>query len=152
MTYLNNTSESPFPFTPNPASENAAQNSVAESMRLWAVITAGIMWMFKMIGRAQGEGQVRRIQASKPYRLMMMLLSMILMVLPGSRAEKRARLKEIMDKASARMDALYERYLTWRQRKCWMWGGGFMNAMLAVLMAGPNAASDLTSFDALIPD
>lgn len=152
MTYLNTTTKTPFSFTPCPASETAAQNQSAESAGLWAVILKGVMWMFAMTLRAQNEGQARRVHRSRAFRLVMMTLTLILVIIPGTRAAKTARFKQIVGKAQARMKALHRRYMTWRQRKCWMWSGGLMNAMLAALAAGPSSAGDLISFDALIPD
>ena len=70
----------------------------------------------------------------------------------GSREEKRAFIKRLFAESEARLDELYEKYRIWRQRKCWLWGGGFRASALANIPTVFTGARDLASFDALIPD
>ena len=166
MTYSHNTSENPLPFTPNPTSKDAAHKDRAhsakitpakiKSVKMWAAVAAGMMWMFQIILRQHSEGGARRVQRSRRFRAMLLVMSILLSLIPGTRAEKSARLRQIFAKANARMAALRREYIIWRQRKCWMWGGGFMNGALASLTDNVGGlfarAGDLQSFDALIPD
>jgi hypothetical protein len=77
---------------------------------------------------------------------------MIIICLPGTCQQKKALLESHFSKAEAKLGRLRAAYKIWRQRMCWMWGGGFMAAGLTGCEGGSLPALDLMSFDALIPD
>ena len=70
----------------------------------------------------------------------------------GSFAEKRAFLKRVLAHAKDTQDRLYAAYLVWRQRKCWMWGGGYAPGTVTGLPYVMSSLSAALSHDALIPD
>lgn len=79
-------------------------------------------------------------------------LAVLLCLYKGTMEEKRAFLKRLMAKHQEVHDRLYARYLVWRQRKCWMWGGGYRAGALSCM---PNPTTPILasrSFAALIPD
>ena len=47
----------------------------------------------------------------------------------GTRSEKRAFLKRLIDRNEEIQNRLAARYKVWRQRKCWMWGAVSMPAL-----------------------
>lgn len=70
----------------------------------------------------------------------------------GTREEKRAFLQDLIDRHEETLDKICARRLIWRQRKCWMWRGGFYAGALAGLTAAVNGARVRLAHDALIPD
>ncbi len=80
------------------------------------------------------------------------VLGLLYILYPGTHAEKRAFLKQLVARHAETQARLYARYLVWRQRKCWMWGGGFPAGALTLVPSVLSAARDRHSFDALIPD
>ena len=70
----------------------------------------------------------------------------------GTREDKRAFIKRLFAKHEEIQDRLQAKYMMWRQRKCWAWGGGYYPGALAALPTAMTGARDLQSFDALIPD
>ena len=66
-----------------------------------------------------------------------MALILFMVALPGTREEKTEFFHRMFErlhaKRNARLKALRTAYMVWRQRKCWMWGGGFRRCVLAIL-------------------
>ena len=93
-----------------------------------------------------------RSRSAKPRARLMVIFGALAYLHGGTREDKRAFLKRLFARHEEIQDHLQAVYMTWRQRKCWMWGGGFRAEGLAIFPARSGAARDLQSFDALIPD
>ena len=85
-----------------------------------------------------------------------MLLALIMATQAGTREQKTELLTRLFAKRGARrrirLTKIYAKYLIWRQRMCWMWGGGFRAACVEVMRLEFISAQDQISFDALIPN
>jgi hypothetical protein len=159
MTYSNSgsqrPSQNPSPFTPDPADTNRIYTAaIAPVVRAaMAVMWVWVQRVAAAQARAERTGCPRDRLISK---LIMMMFAVILTRLTGSNADKAAMLERMFMKVHAkrrkRLQDLYAKYLVWRQRKCWMWSGGFMSRALAAVPDVYVAAHDQKSFDALIPD
>ena len=82
----------------------------------------------------------------------MLVLALLLCLHGGTREEKKAFIKGLVDANEVLQDRLDAAYLVWRQRKCWMWGGGYFVGALLALPREITGAGDQKSFAALIPD
>lgn len=93
-----------------------------------------------------------RSRSAKPRARLMVIFSALAYLHGGTREEKRAFINSLIARSEARLDVVYARYRIWRQRQCWMWGGGFPAGALTALQGVSISARDTLSFDALIPD
>ena len=96
--------------------------------------------------------QLSRTRGPKTRKALVITLMALMCLHGGTRQEKRAFLQDLIDRHEETMDRIYARYRVWRQRKCWMWGGGFYAGALSALPETIDGARVQLSFDALIPD
>ena len=160
MTFSNANTSNPSAFTSRPADQNAAQNAATPAApkvsRVLRLMMAIAMWLVGKMAQARTHDGAERMLKSKAIHAGIIAFLVLLAILPGTRAEKRRLWMSMFAKAkertNAKLDKLYKAYLVWRQRKCWMWGGGFMNSALARMTDVFKGAPDGKSYDALIPD
>ena len=146
MTYLNSKDQNPSPLTSTPVQTHAAYIAGVSPV-VQAVIAKLLLWL-----AGATSGNRNRVFGSGKAGAVISALVMIMICLPGSFAQKKALLQSHIDKVAATCAKLYAAYLVWRQRKCWMWGGGFMSGALTGLCDVFAGARDQKSFDALIPN
>ena len=124
----------------------------AVSPTVQVLIAQLLMWLAGAGGiSAQSSRSSRAAHAAKVTAVKSVIV-MIMICLPGSYQQKNALLASHFAKANAKLGRLRAKYMIWRQRMCWMWGGGFMGGALAILPNVFVAALDQKSFDSLIPD
>ena len=161
MTYSNrDTNRSPSPFTPHSVPSTTLQSNDAYFAALApvfrAVVVLGMSLLARVCGAFEDSLRYNCDHNTKKFRAAMLAMILFMIALKGSRAEKTEFLGRMFEKLyakrNARLKDLYAKYLTWRQRQCWMWGGGFKASCLAYVPDMFVAADDQWSFDALIPN
>ena len=96
--------------------------------------------------------RLSRTRGPKARKALVITLMALMCLHGGTREQKTAFLQDLIDTHERTLDRIYARYRVWRQRKCWMWGGGFYKGALTALPTTCSGARDRKSFDALIPD
>lgn len=96
--------------------------------------------------------RLSRTRGPKARRALVITLMLLMTLHGGTREEKAAFLKDLIERHEETLDRIYARYRIWRQRQCWMWGGGFYAGALSALPKAFTGARVPKSFDALIPD
>lgn len=147
MTYLNAASQSPF--TPLAHTETHAAYVACVSPAVRAVISQLLLWLCAEVKPQRGSSLAIR---SAKVMAIVSALAGIMVCLPGTFAEKKALLGSHFAALTARLDRIYKRYLAWRQRKCWMWGGGCLARPLTPVIGAFAKTRDCTDFAARIPD
>ena len=151
MTYSHITPRSPSSFTANPAQDIDAY--FAALAPAFAAVSGFMMVLITQVQMAF-EASLRSgyEKDSKAFRAAVLALVLLMMALKGSRAEKDIFLEKLFARLGQRLARIYARYIIWRQRMCWMWGGGLRCGLLSVLPRVFISAEDHVSFDALIPN
>ncbi len=124
------------------AAKTAATDSAGRPSLFQALVSAALVLLARFSKK----------RGPKTRNILILTLTLLLALHGGTREEKRAFLKRLLARHEERQERLYARYLAWRQRKCWMWGGGFQAGALKSKPHAVFPAHDQTSFDALIPD
>ena len=146
-------------FTPNTLQSNEAYfAALAPVFR--AMVVLGLSLLSRVCAAFEDSLRYNCDHNTKKFKVAMLAMILFMMTLKGSREEKTEFLGRLVErlyaKRNARLKELQAKYLVWRQRKCWAWGGGFIGGSICksvnslpdmVLTAG-----DQKSFDALIPD
>jgi hypothetical protein len=149
MTYSNRATRRPS-LSPQHTPQTHADYIAAVSPAVTAVIMRLLLWL---CGETAGKGsRYGRVIYTAKAAAIMSALAALMVCLPGAFQEKKAFLESQFAKVGARLARITAKYIIWRQRKCWMWGGGFMCGAVARLPDRLIAARDQKSFDALIPD
>ena len=168
MTYLNNRHQSGSQhlslFTPTSTSSGTLQTNEADFAALApvfrGVVALGLSLLARFCGAFEDSLRYNCDHNTKKFNVAMLAMILFMCALKGTREEKTEFLwrmfEKLYAKRKAHMKELHAKYLVWRQRKCWAWGGGlgggFMAGALAILPNVFVAARDEKSFDALIPD
>ena len=151
MTYSNTEIRSPSAATSNLAHTHAAYIA-AVSPTIQAVIAQLLLWLAGAGGISAKSSRSSRAAYAAKVTAVISAIAAIMVCLPGSYQQKKALLESHFAKVTAKLDHLRAAYMIWRQRMCWMWGGGFISPSLAGLPGVFMAACDQKSFDALIPN
>lgn len=93
-----------------------------------------------------------RGRSAKTRTALKITLTLLYILHGGSAEERRDFVERLLASQTKRLDQLYAKYLLWRQRQCWNWGGGFRAARLGFVTDVPGSPQAIPSFDALIPD
>ena len=155
MTYSHNRHQSPSLFTTNPAQSNDAYfAAVAPVFR--GVAVAAMLLLARIISAFEDSLRYNCDHNTKKFKATMLAMILFMIVLKGSREEKTEFLHRLFErlyaKRTARMKELQAEYTVWRQRKCWMWGGGLRVATPVCSLSGFVFGKDRKCYDALIPD
>lgn len=126
----------------------------ADTAQILGDVSGGFSPVFQAVLRAALMMLARYSTRREPKtrKMLIAVLVLLLALFQGTRDEKRAFLKRLIAQHNEIQARVYARYKIWRQRKCWMWGGGFRAGVLAAFRSGFTSACDKKSFDALIPD
>ena len=116
------------------------------------MVQAALAQLLIWLSAATTGGRSGRVFTSAKAAAIMFALATLMVCLPGSFQEKKALLIHHFTKVGARLDKLYKAYLVWRQRKCWMWGGGYTPGSVSTAANECMPRGDRMSFDAFIPD
>lgn len=139
MTYLN----SPTTIIPDPQTAPLFLGESDERASLFMTLLKLAMVLLARFSRARGP---------KTRRALVFVLAVLLCLHDGTDAEKKAFLASLIKANETLQNQLYAAYLVWRQRKCWMWGGGFFAGAITTLPVDVACAGYQRSFAALIPD
>lgn len=155
MTYSNTETRNPPPFTRNLFQSNDAYfTALAPAFR--AVLAVGVLLFSRLCRAMEDSFRYNCDHSTRKFKIASLAVILFMIVLPGTREEKQEFFDRMFErlyaKRNARLKNLRAAYIIWRQRKCWMWAGGFRNLSLSYLTDVFAGAPDKTSFDALIPD
>ena len=163
MTYSNNRHQSGSQhlslFTSNTLQTNDADfAALAPVFR--GVVALGLSLLARMCGAFEDSLRYNCDHNTKKFKVAMLAMLLFMCALKGTREEKTELLwrmfEKLYAKRKARMKELRAKYLVWRQRKCWAWGGrfdgGFRGGLFARVSGDNIQAQDQISFDALIPN
>mgnify|MGYP007079445258 CR=1 FL=1 len=147
MTYSTETPHNQTPIAADPAQTDAAYSASISPM-----VTAIILRLLHGLAALKFRNGSGRFRNSAKAAGLFSAIAVIMACQPGTVRDKIAFLKDLCAVLGTRLDRIYKRYLIWRQRKCWLWGGGPGHTLPARQSGTPGMARDRLSFDALIPD
>ena len=139
MTYLDSTLHT----IENPDTKTRGDIDVAAIPSIFQMLMRAALVLMARFARARGP---------KTRNALILTLSLLLALHGGTSEEKQAFFERLVAKHKDIQKRLYARYRVWRQRKCWMWGGGFRAGILTAFQSVSVKTWDALTFDALIPD